>query len=78
MVRQCGRRGSDDGSEVEEEEEEDDDDDDDDDDDIVEGDAQFRGYGIGGAGNIRTYFRFPMRDTRADGITKRQKLTLGG
>ncbi|KAI3339319.1 hypothetical protein F4824DRAFT_498586 [Ustulina deusta] len=46
------RRGSDDGSEVEEEEEEDDDDDDDDD-DVVEGDAQFRGYGIGGAGNIR-------------------------
>ncbi|KAI0431293.1 hypothetical protein F5Y09DRAFT_200546 [Xylaria sp. FL1042] len=32
---------------------EDEDRDDDEDDDVVEGDMQFRGYGIGGAGNIR-------------------------
>ncbi|KAI0799330.1 hypothetical protein GGR55DRAFT_509426 [Xylaria sp. FL0064] len=37
-------------SELEDEEREDDEDD-----DVVEGDMQFRGYGIGGAGNIRTW-----------------------
>ncbi|KAI1428971.1 hypothetical protein F5Y12DRAFT_585399 [Xylaria sp. FL1777] len=41
------RQGSYDGSEIEDEDK------DDYDDDTVEGDAEFRGYGIGGAGNIR-------------------------
>ncbi|KAI0409352.1 hypothetical protein F4802DRAFT_546269 [Xylaria palmicola] len=45
------RHSSFDGSEAEDENE--DEADDGDDDDVVERDAQFRGYGIGGAGNIR-------------------------
>ncbi|TGJ81265.1 hypothetical protein E0Z10_g7498 [Xylaria hypoxylon] len=44
--------------------------DDDADADVAKRDAQFRGYGIGGAGNIRTFSVSPTQYPKVDCITK--------